>query len=131
MLAIDIKREGFNWALRNAALASFYPSVHPSHEAWQNDLAQKPVRVQWDPERDWKIRPIEGLRSIQIGLGPIAAERYVNEWIVALLDVTDNVKRFAAARDRGDSQPPADHPSLTERVYPVESSIAGTILCGC
>ena len=32
VLAIDIARDGFEWALKNAVLSNFVPSVHGSHE---------------------------------------------------------------------------------------------------
>jgi hypothetical protein len=69
VLGIDVAREGLDWALRNAVLSSFNPSIHGSHEAWQHQLSIKPVRIQWDPERDWKQRLVPGVRAIQIGLG--------------------------------------------------------------
>ena len=49
---IDISREGFEWALEHAVLSAFTPSVHASPEEWQRLLAARPVRIQWDPERD-------------------------------------------------------------------------------
>jgi hypothetical protein len=88
VLGIDITRAGFEWALANAALSRFMPDVHASYEAWQHDVASKPVRIQWDPERDWRLQPIEGVRSIQIGLSGEAVHRYVDEWIVRIEDVT-------------------------------------------
>jgi hypothetical protein len=51
VLGIDIAREGFDWALKNAVLSKFTPAVHASHEKWQSLLTAKPVRVQWDGTR--------------------------------------------------------------------------------
>lgn len=76
ILAIDLKRAGFDWILRHAELA---------HEAADG----APVVVQWDPERDLALRPL-GYRSIQIGLRGEAVERYVNEWIAGFEDVTQS-----------------------------------------
>src|SRR5215471_12655095 len=57
VLGIDIAREGFEWALENAVLSHFTPSVHASPQEWQSLLTAKPVRIQWDPERDWRLQP--------------------------------------------------------------------------
>ncbi len=95
VLGIDIKREGFEWALEHAALSRFHPSVHSSYDEWQKQLNEQPVRIQWDPARDWRLNVIEGARAIQIGLSGEAVERYVSDWIVRMEDVTDVAQRLA------------------------------------
>jgi Domain of unknown function (DUF4291) len=125
VLGIDIIQEGFEWALENAALSSFTPSVHSSHEAWQSSLAARPVRIQWDPERDWRLSPLSGVRAIQIGLAGEAAERYVNQWIACIEDVTPVARMVAAAIESG--IPPASLPSDAERPYPLDAAIASAI----
>jgi Domain of unknown function (DUF4291) len=94
VLGIDITREGFEWALEHAALSSYHPSMHLSHEAWQSLLAEAPVRIQWDPERDWRLGVVKDVRAIQIGLSGDAVRRYVNEWVVRLEDVTPVAHRI-------------------------------------
>jgi hypothetical protein len=86
VLAIRIRREGFDWALANSALSSYDPAVHADRDAWQRSL-RAPVRIQWDPERDLHLRPLAA-RTIQIGLSGVAVHRYVDEWIVSLDDIT-------------------------------------------
>lgn len=87
VLAVEIGREGFEWALRNACLSSYAPGVHPDRETWQRELKRSPTRVQWDPERDLRLRPLP-YRSLQLGLSGEAARRYADEWTVAVRDVT-------------------------------------------
>jgi hypothetical protein len=96
VLGIDITREGFEWALAHAALARFIPSVHASHDESRTLLEESCVRVQWDPERDWRLNIIPGVRSIQIGLAGEAVERYVKNWIVHIEDVTQVAQQIAA-----------------------------------
>ena len=84
VLGLDITREGFDWALNHAALSSFDPHFYASHEIWRRELACKPVRIQWDPERDWKLAPINNLRTIQIGLSGDAVANFINKWIVKI-----------------------------------------------
>lgn len=87
VLAVRITRVGWEWALRHACLSHFDASVHTSPEAWRDEIARQPVRVQWDPERDVDLQPLP-YRSIQVGLSGEAVSRYVDEWTVEITDVT-------------------------------------------
>ncbi|MHB8414485.1 MAG: DUF4291 domain-containing protein [Acidiferrobacteraceae bacterium] len=119
VLGIDITRAGFEWALEHAVLSGFSPAVHGSHERWQTLLAANPVRIQWDPERDGRLQPVPGVRTIQIGLSGEALVHYVNQWIVRIEDVTPVAREVAACIARG--IPP---PALAERPYPLPTAIA-------
>jgi hypothetical protein len=48
----------------------------------------KPVRVQWDPERSPKLGLLP-YRSIQIGIGRALSQKWVEEWIDSIEDVTE------------------------------------------
>ncbi|MEV6876031.1 DUF4291 family protein [Amycolatopsis sp. NPDC051128] len=72
VLAVDITRDGFEWALANAG----------------------PVLVEWDPERDLDHSALN-FRAIRIGLSGEAVDRYVDEWITAITDVTPVVRDIA------------------------------------
>ncbi|MFF4921171.1 DUF4291 domain-containing protein [Kitasatospora sp. NPDC001261] len=87
VLAVEITREGFEWALRNSCLSHYERGLHPDRASWQRRLKRSPARVQWDPERDLHLRPLP-YRSLQLGLAGEAAARYAEEWIVAVEDVT-------------------------------------------
>lgn len=126
VLGVDITRDGFEWALQHAALSSYQPEFHASPEDWKHDLETKAVRVQWDPERDWRLQSIAGVRAIQIGLSGEAVERYVNQWIVRIEDVTPVARLVAAAVSSG--IPPSPLPSVSERPYPLDAATA-TAIC--
>jgi len=87
VLAIDISRSGFEWALEHSCL-SHHSSKLEAGSDWEARKMSAPVRVQWDPERDLLSRPL-AYCSIQIGLGEEAVLLYVNEWIKNISDVTD------------------------------------------
>ena len=87
VLAIEIDREGFLWALRNACLSHHVPALHGDQASWKRQLRQAPARVQWDPERDLHLNPLPH-RSLQLGLAGEAAARYADDWIVGIGDVT-------------------------------------------
>jgi len=86
ILAIDITHDGFAWALAHS-LSSHRPDDLTLAE-WTQLKIEKPVRIQWDPERDLYRNPLAH-RAIQIGLSNEAVIRYVEEWIVKITDVTE------------------------------------------
>lgn len=85
ILAIDITRDGFEWALAHSCPS--HPEPGMSAEEWERLKNRSPVRIQWDPERDLLLRPLEH-RAIQIGLSKEAVQRYVGEWIQRITDIT-------------------------------------------
>jgi len=86
VLAIRISRSGFEWALRNASLSHYDRDVHAERQAWA-ESKHRPVRIQWDPERDLHLRPLEH-RSLQAGLSGPAVAAYCDTWIREIRDVT-------------------------------------------
>ncbi|MGW5122563.1 DUF4291 domain-containing protein [Streptomyces sp. NPDC004069] len=101
VLAVEITRDGFEWALRNACLSSHVRGLHPDRTTWQRQLKRAPTRVQWDPERDLHLRPLP-YRSLQLGLSGEAARRYADEWTVSLSDVTPLAREIHALVSSGD-----------------------------
>ena len=95
VLAVRLCRAGFAEALAHACLSSFHPAVHDSYGSWRDQLRRSDIRVQWDPERTWVLRPLP-YRTIQIGLTGHAVTRYVGSWICDVSDVTELAH---AARD--------------------------------
>ncbi|WP_053712216.1 DUF4291 domain-containing protein [Streptomyces sp. NRRL B-3648] len=121
VLAVDISREGFEWALRHACLSHYVPALHPDQAAWKRELARSPARVQWDPERDLHLNPLPH-RSLQLGLAGEAAARYADEWIVGIEDVTPLATEIHALvrsgrRDRAGELLPVEPP------YPVADEV--------
>ncbi|KAK0627585.1 hypothetical protein B0T14DRAFT_410192, partial [Immersiella caudata] len=51
------------------------------------------VRIQWDPERNVRLGKLE-YRSIQIGIPGGLSERWVEEMIVGIEDVTDKARKL-------------------------------------
>ncbi|MFD0851745.1 DUF4291 family protein, partial [Actinomadura adrarensis] len=56
VLAVEITREGFEWALKHSCLAGYDQALHGDQAAWKRELKRAPARVQWDPERDLHLR---------------------------------------------------------------------------
>jgi hypothetical protein len=101
VLAVEITRDGFEWALRHACLSSYVRGTHPDRATWQRQLRRAPARIQWDPERDLRLRPLP-CRSLRLGLTGEAVRRYADEWTVAIRDVTPLAHEIHALVGSGD-----------------------------
>ncbi|MEU5973488.1 DUF4291 domain-containing protein [Streptomyces sp. NPDC047315] len=117
VLALDITREGFEWALSNACLSHYDRTRFATEDEWRTALKSSPVRVQWDPERDLGLNPLPH-RAIQVGLSGEAVERYVDDWITAVRDVTPLAHEVHAAVLAGD-RAAAGALLPAERPYPL------------
>ncbi len=124
VLALDLTRSGFEWALGHASLST-HTASGADREQWRAQLRSLPVRIQWDPERDLRFRALDH-RSIQIGLSGEAVRRYVDEWIVAVHDVTPLAHAIGTAVAAGDlDQAGALLPP--EQPYPLPADLARLI----
>lgn len=128
ILAIQITRDGLEWALSHAALSHYEPGTHASQQHWADQKLASPVRIQWDPERSLTLQPLPW-RSIQIGLSGEAASQYVREWITSLADVTPTahqIRDLVAASNYQAAQAllPAERP------YPLPASLKAAIGAG-
>jgi len=90
ILAIDMKRDGFDYIVNNAVLSSYSAEAYGSHEEWKEKLQGTEVRCQWDPERDIYGNPLNQ-RTIQLGIKGSMSHKYVHDWIIKLTDITQNV----------------------------------------
>jgi len=122
VLAIQITREGLEWALSHSALSHHEPGTHASQQQWAEQKLASPARIQWDPERSLRLQPLPW-RSIQIGLSREAATKYVHEWITSITDITPLAERMHRHVSSGDlSAAQAEMPA--ERAYPLPVSIS-------
>jgi len=88
-------------------------------------MDNNPVRIQWDPERNLQLEPLAH-RAIQVGLRDEAVDRYVNDWIVQVADVTALAHEVAGLLDAGRE----DDAALllpTETAYPLPTLLAARI----
>ncbi|MBO0867088.1 MAG: DUF4291 domain-containing protein [Micromonosporaceae bacterium] len=125
VLAIQMTRTGFEWALAHACLSHFAPDLYADRPTWSRRLRDSPVRVQWDPERSPTLAALP-YRSLQVGLAGLAVQRYVDEWTVGIADLTPTVRTIHALLRAG------DHAAVTarlpvERPYPLPAEIAEVI----
>jgi len=99
ILAIDISRDGFEWALTHGCLTR--PESDMSPEEWKQHIKKSPVRIQWDPERNLKLQPLP-YRTIQIGLSREAVRHYIGQWIEHITDITSLAHKINMLVQAGD-----------------------------
>lgn len=125
VLAVEITRAGFEWALARACLSHYDRDRYADHDDWSRQLKASPVRVQWDPERSLRLGALPH-RSLQVGLSGEAVHRYVDEWLVGLTDVTPLAHEIHALV-RADKEPEARALLPEETPYPLPPDVAATI----
>jgi hypothetical protein len=122
VLAVEIRRDGFEWALSHAVLSHFDRDLHADSGAWSRAVKAAPVRVQWDPERSLRLAPLPH-RSLQVGLSGEAVEKYVDEWLVGIRDVTGLARTIRARLNEGDTAAAAGLLPV-ENPYPLPAGTA-------
>jgi hypothetical protein len=125
VLAVQITRDGFEWALAHAALSHYEPGTYDSQQQWAERKQASPVRVQWDPDRSLTLAPLSH-RAIQIGLSGEAVTRYLSQWITSITDITPlaaSIHRHVSAGDLDIAR--AHLPS--ESAYPLPAPISARI----
>jgi hypothetical protein len=125
VLAVRISRDGLAWALAHSCLSHYESELYPDHEAWSQRVHESPVRIQWDPERGLHHEALDH-RAIQIGLRGEAVDRYVDEWIVSITDVTPLTTRVADLV-RGGQLAEARAALPAEPPYPIPDELAAII----
>ncbi|MEU5895473.1 DUF4291 domain-containing protein [Streptomyces venezuelae] len=116
VLALEITREGFDWALRHACLSHYVRGLHADRDTWKRALRRSPARVQWDPERDLHLDTLP-YRSLQLGLSGEASRSFADEWTVSITDVTDRAREIHGLVRDGDEESAA-RLLPEERPYP-------------
>jgi hypothetical protein len=118
-LAIRIRRAGFDQFLRETVHASFVADIYSDQAAWADAVARSSVRLQWDPDHDPSGERMER-RAIQLGLRGEALERYAQQWLIAIDDISEFV-----AEQRQHAQAHSSYGLLqtpSEAVYPVDDA---------
>ncbi len=87
VLAIRIRKADFIYLLRNTAYSTFKRKIYADKNEWQQDLAQKAGRLQWDPDHDPYGREIER-RAIQVGLKGSLLQQFGREMIHSIENIT-------------------------------------------
>lgn len=125
VLAIEITRDGFEWALAHSSLSHYEPGTYPDHDTWIATKTSSLVRIQWDPERDLRHHALDH-RAIQIGLSGPVVDHYVDDWTIAITDRTDLMRQIHAQVQAGQFDA-ARQLLPDEQPYPLPADLAATI----
>jgi hypothetical protein len=102
VLAVDIKREGFDRIVSEAVPTVFVEGQFSGLEDWKRRYAAAAAHSQWDIARDILGRPTSEL-AIQIGIRDELLQLYCGEWMVKLTDVTETVRHMRGLLNQGQS----------------------------
>jgi hypothetical protein len=122
ILAIRIRRDGWEKALSSGVLTSYDAEVYKDRKDWQTQFDQALVYIQWDPERSLQGKSLES-KSIQVGLSRSIIEEYTTSWIQEIQDYTPLVRKMhhllqSGHRDKAIELMPKERP------YPVNEPLA-------
>lgn len=118
VLAVHLRREGFDAILGQAVHSSFVAEVYGDHETWRRAVKHSNVRLQWDPDHDPHGNKLER-RAIQLGLRGSVLREYASSWCLGIEDISAFVREQHAhvrAHRLDQLQVPR------EQVYPVSDA---------
>lgn len=124
-LAIHVSRAGWDKALSLGVLTHPEPAVYRNHADWDAQFQQATIHIQWDTERSLRGTGLNHY-SIQVGISRHLIREFVDEWIMKIEDVSATVARIREFKKTG-NQKHAKNLLPSERVYPVESSVANRL----
>lgn len=90
VLAIEMTFDGFVELLTEGVLTS-YDKSYGREKTWREQLNNSNVRIQWDPDHDYKGGKLPR-RAVQIGIKNDALQKFNNQFIVSIQDITSFVK---------------------------------------
>lgn len=123
VLALWIRRSGFDELLRSAVPSSHDPARFPDPADWKRAIKHSDVRLQWDPDHAPGGTP-ETRRAVQLGLRGATLARFADEWLLHVEDITPIVR----AQHPHAQNPYRELLTPAERVYPVTDPAAITAL---
>lgn len=103
VLAIYLRRDGFDQMLREAVHSSYVGEVYGSRDAWDEAVRRSDVRLQWDPDHHPSGAKLER-RAIQLGLRGRTLEQFADEWTVGIEDISGFVAEQRACLQREGTQ---------------------------
>jgi len=119
ILAIRLRRAGFDAMLRQAVYAHFHEKIYKSRRSWQLATRYAAVTVEWVPDTSPAGNPLTRER-VRLGLRGPALRRFNEDWILGVVEVTDLVRSMRDAGTEGEV--PAEAP------YPLPEDALATFL---
>nr|WP_321221924.1 DUF4291 domain-containing protein [uncultured Psychroserpens sp.] len=114
VLAINLKREAFERYLKQAVYSSFQKDLYKTREAWQEQVQNSSIRLQWDPDHDPYGAKIER-RAIQLGIRGEEIVKYSKDDILEIEDISAFVNeqyQFVLNKQLDQLLVPEEHPFI-------------------
>lgn len=92
ILAFWIGKSDFESILSEAVYSSYNPISYETPDKWKEELKNKEVRLQWDPDHDPFGNKLDR-RAIQLGLKGKVLETFGKQQIKLIEDITDYVRQ--------------------------------------
>lgn len=121
ILGIKIKRECWEKALSLGVLTHPDEQVYRNGLEWEEKFKQALVHIQWDPERTIRGAKLQE-RTIQVGISKSLINKYNDEWITEILDLTPLTKKIRELIKVGKIKE-AQRLLPKEKNYPLSSEI--------
>lgn len=91
VLAIKMSRKGFDEILRFAVMTTFYKEIYGDNASWKKQLETSDIQLQWEPYHDLHGNKTDR-KAVKIGLSGEVLERFNNEWIQEIQNITPYVQ---------------------------------------
>jgi hypothetical protein len=101
VLGIWINKADFDFILKESVFSSYQENIYGTRENWKEQLANKPARLQWDPDHDIYGNK-QDRKAIQLGIKGNLLEKFGKEMISEIVDLTEFVKQQKAIIERGE-----------------------------
>ncbi|HTM64948.1 MAG TPA: DUF4291 domain-containing protein [Flavipsychrobacter sp.] len=90
VLAIKMKREGFDRVLEEAVMSSFQANIYSTRKEWEEKLKNSDVQIQWEHYYDLFGAKTDRYAA-KIGIKGALQSMYNDEWIIEIQNVTPYV----------------------------------------
>ncbi|WP_339677441.1 DUF4291 domain-containing protein [Cyclobacterium marinum] len=101
VLGIWMRKTDFDFILQESVFSSYQENIYETHENWKNELANKTVRLQWDPDHDIYGNK-QDRKAIQLGIKGDLLKKFGKEMITEIIDLTEFVKLQKKIIDSGE-----------------------------
>ncbi|GHU63308.1 hypothetical protein FACS189418_6350 [Clostridia bacterium] len=90
VIAFDIKREAFNYLLKNGLLSTYDEDIHLNHNNWKKMLDKTEICINWEADRNLFGNALSR-KTVEIGVRYAVLEKCIQEWIVGITDITNSI----------------------------------------
>jgi len=91
VLAIKMSRKGFDEILSSSVMSTYHQNVYSSSKDWEEQYLRSEVQLQWEHYYDLLGRKTDRYAA-KIGIKGTMQQRYNEEWILEITNITSYIK---------------------------------------